>query len=60
MRTIILDLSDELHKRLQELAKENNISIDSIVAAALGDEVSLLLAAEHLAEQSQKKHASQI
>ena len=35
MRTISLDLSDELHERAQELAKENKVSIDSLVATAL-------------------------
>jgi len=35
MRTISLDLSDELHERAQELAKENKVSINSLVATAL-------------------------
>jgi predicted transcriptional regulator len=60
MRTITLDLTDRLHKQVQELANKNNISVDLFVAAALADKVSTLLTEEHLAKQRQKKHGSQI
>lgn len=60
MRTISLDLTDRLHKRVQELAKKNNTSVNLFVAGTLADRVSVLLTEEHLAEQSQKKHGSQI
>ena len=60
MRTITLNLTDRLHNQVQELAKKNNISVNLFVAAALADKVSALLTEEHLAEQKQKKHDSQI
>jgi hypothetical protein len=59
MRTITLDLTDRLHRQVQELTKKNNISVNLFVAGALADRVSALLTEEHLAEQRQKKHGSQ-
>jgi predicted transcriptional regulator len=58
MRTISLDLSDELHERAQELAKENKVSIDSLVATALTFGIFIPHTEKYIAERNQKKQAS--
>lgn len=39
MSTIILELSDELHERVQELATKNKTSINLLVATALAEKI---------------------
>ena len=60
LHTINLELPDELHKRVQELARKNKVSVDFLVVTALADKVSALITEEYLAERSQKKYASQV
>lgn len=55
MRTINLDIPDELHERVQELAKKNEVSINSLVTTALTDSHIISLYHKEMLETNQKK-----
>ena len=59
MRTINLILPDALHERAQELAKNNRVSFNLLVATALAEKIMMLQTEGYLAERSQEKRASQ-
>jgi len=59
MRTINLILPDALHERAQELAKNNRVSFNLLVATALAEKIMMLQTEGYLAERSQKKRAPQ-
>ena len=59
MRKINLMLPDALHERAQELAKNNRVSFNLLVATALAEKIMLLQTEGYLAERSQGKSASQ-
>ena len=59
MRTINLMLPDALHERAQELAKNNRVSFNLLVATALAEKIMMFQTEEYLAERSQEKHPSQ-
>ena len=58
MRTIMLELSDELHERVQELATKNKVSINLLVATALSENILMPSTEKYFAVQNQKKKAS--
>jgi hypothetical protein len=54
MSTMSLRLPESLHRRAKELAAEEGISINQLVATALAEKISVLAAGEYL----QKRAAS--
>ncbi|MDH5717329.1 MAG: type II toxin-antitoxin system HicB family antitoxin [Spirochaetia bacterium] len=54
MSTISLRLPDSLHKRVRELAKQDNISINQFVTTALAEKMSALLTEEYLLDRAKK------
>ena len=59
MRKINLMLPDALHERAQELAKNNRVSFNLLVATALAEKIMMFQTEGYLAERSQEKCASQ-
>ena len=59
MRTINLMLPDALHERAQELAKNNRVSFDLLVATALAEKIMMFQTEGYPAERSQEKRTSQ-
>jgi len=49
MSTMSLRLPESLHRKAKELAREEGISINQLVATALAEKVSALAAEEYLA-----------
>ncbi len=54
MSTISLRLPNSLHKHVRELAKQENISINQLIATALAEKMSALMTEEYLTERAQK------
>ena len=54
MSTISLRLPDSLHKRVRELAKKDEISINQFIAAALAEKMSALLTSVYLEERAKR------
>lgn len=48
MSTLSVRLPESLHRRARELAKKERVSINQLVAAALGEKIAALEAAEYL------------
>ena len=55
IRTLHLELSDEVYERAQEVATENKVSINSLVATALVKNILVPTTEMYFAEQCQKK-----
>ncbi|MGH9899111.1 MAG: toxin-antitoxin system HicB family antitoxin [Pyrinomonadaceae bacterium] len=51
MSTISLRLPDSLHKRVRELAIQEDISINQFIATALAEKMAALLTNEYLEER---------
>lgn len=54
MSTISLRLPESLHKRVRELAKRENISINQLISTALAEKLSALLTQEYLEERGRR------
>jgi len=54
MSTISLRLPDSLHKRVRELAKKEEISINQFIATALAEKMSALLTSVYLEERAKR------
>ncbi len=54
MSTISLRLPESLHKRVRELAKKENTSINQFITTALAEKMSALLTLEYLEERSKR------
>ena len=52
MSTISLRLPESLHKKARDLAVREDISINQLVATALAEKMSALLAGEYLAQRT--------
>ena len=52
MSTISLRLPESLHKKVRELAKAEDISINPLIATALAEKMSALMTAEYLGERA--------
>lgn len=52
MSTISLRLPESLHKQARELAKKENISINQLIATAVAEKMSALLAGEYLEKRA--------
>jgi hypothetical protein len=54
MSTISLRLPESLHKRVRELAKKENVSINQLISTALAEKLSALLTLEYLEERARR------
>lgn len=54
MSTLSLRLPESLHKRLNELAKREGISVDQLAATALGEKIAALLSQDYLEQRAQR------
>ena len=54
MSTMSLRIPDSYHKRLRELAKRENVSINQLITTALGEKLSALDTEAYLEERSAK------
>lgn len=52
MSTISLRLPDSLHKRVRELARSEEISINQFVTTALAEKMAALMALDYLRERA--------
>jgi hypothetical protein len=54
MSTLSLRLSESLHRQAKELALQEGISINQLVATALAEKISALAAGEYLERRAEK------
>ncbi len=54
MSTIRLKLPDSLHKKVKQLVKEDNTSINQFISSAVTEKISALLTQEYLAELARR------
>ena len=54
MSTISLRLPESLHKRVRELAGQENVSINQFISTALAEKLSALMTADYLAERASR------
>lgn len=52
MSTISLRLPESLHKRVRELAKAEDVSINQLISTALAEKMSALMTVEYLQERA--------
>ncbi len=54
MNTISLALPESLHKRVQEIANKDQVSIDQFVASAIAEKISAFMTKEYLEARSKR------
>ena len=54
MSTISLRLSQSLHRRVRDLAKQDEISINQFIATALAEKMSALMTSDYLGERAKR------
>ena len=54
MSTLSVRLPNSLHKRLRELAKSEGISMNQLIASAVSEKLTALMAAEYFEERAQR------
>ena len=54
MSTISLRLSQSLHRRVRDLAKQDEISINQFMATALAEKMSALMTSDYLGEHAKR------
>ena len=54
MSTISLRLPESLHDKARELAKQENVSINQLVATALAEKLSALMTEEYLQARAKR------
>jgi predicted transcriptional regulator len=54
MSTISLRLSQSLHRRVRDLAKQDEISINQFIATALAEKMSALMTRDYLGERAKR------
>jgi predicted transcriptional regulator len=52
MSTISLRLPESLHKKVRELAKAEDVSINQLITIALAEKISALMTVEYLGERA--------
>jgi len=52
MSTISLRLPESLHKKVRELAKAEDVSINQLISTALAEKMSALMTADYLVERA--------
>jgi len=54
MSTISLRLPESLHRKVREVAKHENVSINQLISTALAEKLSALLTDEYLQERAKR------
>jgi len=54
MSTLSLRLPDSLHRRVEELASREGISINQFIATAVAEKMAALLTEDHLRERARR------
>lgn len=54
MSTLSLRLPDSLHRKVKELAEQDDISINQFIATAVAEKMAALLTLDYLAERAQR------
>ena len=54
MSTLSIRLPDSLHKKVKELARQEDISMNQFIALAVAEKMSALMTVEHLKERAQR------
>lgn len=54
MSTLSLRLPDSLHKKLKELAKRDHVSVNQMIASAVGENVAALMTVDYLEERGMR------
>ena len=54
MSTISLRVPDSLHKKVREIAKTDNISINQFINSALAEKIAAFLTQEYLEERAKR------
>ena len=54
MSTLSLRLPDSLHKKIKEIAKKENISINQFIASAVSEKMAALTTLDYLEERAKK------
>lgn len=54
MSTISLRVPDSLHKKVREIAKKDNVSINQFVNSALAEKIAAFLTQEYLEERAKR------
>jgi len=54
MSTISLRLPESLHRRVRELANQEEVSINQLIATAVAEKLSVLAAGDYLAERASR------
>jgi hypothetical protein len=49
-----LRLPDSLHKKLKELAKRDHVSVNQMIASAVGEKVAALMTVDYLEERGKR------
>ena len=56
MSTLSLRLPDYLHKKIKEIAKEENISINQFIASAVSEKMTVLTTVEYLESRAKRSN----
>ena len=54
MSTISLRLPESLHRKVREVAKRENVSINQLISTALAEKLSALMTDEYLQERAKR------
>jgi len=54
MSTISLRLPESLHRKVREIAKRENVSINQLISTALAEKLSALMTEEYLQERAKR------
>lgn len=54
MSTISLRVPESLHKKVREIAKRDNVSINQFINSALAEKIAALLTQEYLEERAKR------
>ncbi|HYW79628.1 MAG TPA: YlcI/YnfO family protein [Thermoguttaceae bacterium] len=54
MSAISVRLPESLHQQVRDLAKQENVSINQFIAAAVAEKMSALMTAEYLEERAKR------
>ncbi|CBN57888.1 MULTISPECIES: hypothetical protein [Kamptonema] len=54
MSTLNVNIPDSIYKSMQELAQQDNISVDQFIAAAIAEKISVLMNESYLQERANR------
>ena len=54
MSTLSVRLPNSLHRRLRELARDEGVSMNQIISAAVGEKLAALMTLDHLKQRAKR------